>query len=186
MIEKTGGNADVDIALRGSGKEATLSGQIAVRDFTTTVDFTQVTYTMPRPVIEVRNNHLTAEGVPLYDPEKNEGLFSIDLNLEHLSNISYSVKVLPKELMVLNTTSKDNDLFYGRIFASGSATIAGSKGGVKMDIVATTEGRFRILYASFGTVECEDGRFRYVRYSRTGRYDRLSGAQEAAFPAAGA
>lgn len=140
VVEQTGGNADVDIALRGSGKEANLSGQIAVRDFTTTVDFTQVTYTMPRAVIEVKNNHLIAEGVPLYDPEKNEGLFSIDLNLEHLSNISYSVKVLPKELMVLNTTSKDNDLFYGRIFASGSATIAGSKGGVKMDIVATTEG----------------------------------------------
>ena len=140
VVERTGGNADVDIALRGSGKEANLSGQIAVRDFTTTVDFTQLTYTMPRTVIEVKNNHLIAEGVPLYDPEKNEGLFSIDLNLEHLSNISYSVKVLPKELMVLNTTSKDNDLFYGRIFASGSATIAGSKGGVKMDIVATTEG----------------------------------------------
>lgn len=140
VVERTGGNADVDIALRGSGKEANLFGQIAVRDFTTTVDFTQVTYTMPRAVIEVKNNHLIAEGVPLYDPEKNEGLFSIDLNLEHLSNIFYSVKVLPKELMVLNTTSKDNDLFYGRIFASGSATIAGSKGGVKMDIVATTEG----------------------------------------------
>lgn len=140
VVERTGGNADVDIALRGSGKEANLSGQIVVRDFTTTVDFTQVTYTMPRAVIEVKNNHLIAEGVPLYDPEKNEGLFSIDLNLEHLSNIFYSVKVLPKELMVLNTTSKDNDLFYGRIFASGSATIAGSKGGVKMDIVATTEG----------------------------------------------
>lgn len=140
VVERTGGNADVDIALRGSGKEANLSGQIAVRDFTTTVDFTQVTYTMPRAVIEVKNNHLIAEGVPLYDPEKNEGLFSIDLNLEHLSNIFYSVKVLPKELMVLNTTSKDNDLFYGRIFASGLATIAGSKGGVKMDIVATTEG----------------------------------------------
>ena len=140
VVERTGGNADVDIALRGSGKEANLSGQIAVRDFTTTVDFTQVTYTMPRAVIEVKNNHLIAEGVPLYDPEKNEGLFSIDLNLEHLSNIFYSVKVLPKELMVLNTTSKDNDLFYGRIFASGSATIAVSKGGVKMDIVATTEG----------------------------------------------
>lgn len=140
VVERTGGNADVDIALRGSGKEANLSGQIAVRDFTTTVDFTQVTYTMPRAVIEVKNNHLIAEGVPLYDPEKNEGLFSIDLNLEHLSSIFYSVKVLPKELMVLNTTSKDNDLFYGRIFASGSATIAGSKGGVKMDIVATTEG----------------------------------------------
>lgn len=140
VVERTGGNADVDIALRGSGKEANLSGQIAVRDFTTTVDFTQVTYTMPRAVIEVKNNHLIAEGVPLYDPEKNEGLFSIDLNLEHLSNIFYSVKVLPKELMVLNTTSKDNNLFYGRIFASGSATIAGSKGGVKMDIVATTEG----------------------------------------------
>jgi hypothetical protein len=34
VIEKTGGNADVDIALRGSGKEATLSGQIAAAGLT--------------------------------------------------------------------------------------------------------------------------------------------------------
>lgn len=140
VIEKTGGSADVDIALRGHGRQAALSGQIAVRDFTTTVDFTQVAYTMPQAVIEVKNNHLIASDVPLYDSEKNKGLFSIDLNLEHLSNISYSVNVLPQQLMVLNTTQQDNDVFYGRVFASGSATIAGSKGGVKMDIVATTEG----------------------------------------------
>ena len=43
------------------------------------------------------------------------------------------------QLLVLNTTNKDNDLFYGKIFASGAATIAGSKGGVRMNIVATTE-----------------------------------------------
>lgn len=140
VIEKTGGSADVDIALRGNGKQANLSGQIAVRDFTTTVDFTQVTYTMPQAVIEVKNNHLIAANVPLYDSEKNKGLFSIDLNLEHLSNISYSVNVMPQQLMVLNTTQQDNDVFYGRVFASGAATIAGSKGGVRMNIVATTEG----------------------------------------------
>jgi hypothetical protein len=41
---------------------------------------------------------------------------------------------------VLNTTSKDNDLFYGKIYASGVATISGSKNGTTLDIVGQTEG----------------------------------------------
>lgn len=140
VIGKTQGTADALITFQGEGRAAELSGKIGIRDFSTTVDFTQVTYSIPSAVIEVKNNHLTAKGVPVFDPDKNRGDFSIDLNLEHLSNISYTVGVLPHQMMVLNTTQKNNDLFYGRMFATGSATIAGSKGGVRMNIVATTEG----------------------------------------------
>lgn len=139
VIGSTRGSADVDMTLRGTGRDATLSGRIDVSDFATKVDFTQVTYSMPRAVLTMENNRLTARGVPVYDPERNRGDFSIDLDLNHLSNIAYTVGVQPRRMMVLNTTQRDNDLFYGRIFASGSATIAGSKGGVKMDIVAATD-----------------------------------------------
>ena len=139
VIENTEGEADARITLQGEPGDHAMSGEIQVRNFATTVDFTQVRYTMPEGTIEVRDNHLIAKDIPLYDPLNNKGLFSLDLNLEHLSNISYSVNVQPQELLVLNTTNKDNDLFYGKIFASGVATIAGSKGGVRMNIVATTE-----------------------------------------------
>lgn len=139
VIGSTQGSADVELTLQGTGRQATLGGRIDVSDFATKVDFTQVTYSMPRAVLTVENNRLTARGVPVYDLERNRGDFSIDLDLNHLSNIAYTVGVQPRGMMVLNTTQRDNDLFYGRVFASGSATIAGSKGGVKMNIVAATD-----------------------------------------------
>ena len=107
----------------------------------TRVDFTQVPYTMPRAVLSVKGNRFRASNVPIFDPEGNEGRFDIDLSLQHLSNIAYDVRVAPRQMMVLNTTPQDNDSFYGKVYATGSARISGDKGLVKMDIAATTDDR---------------------------------------------
>ena len=76
----------------------------------------------------------------VYDAEQNSGLLDMDLNLQHTSNISYSMRVLPRNMIVLNTTSRDNDLFYGKVYASGAANISGNKKGTTLDIVASTAG----------------------------------------------
>ena len=44
-------------------------------------------------------------------------------------------------MVVLNTTAHDNDLFYGKVYASGVATINGNKKGTTLDLVGTTEGK---------------------------------------------
>ncbi|MBQ5703823.1 MAG: translocation/assembly module TamB domain-containing protein, partial [Alistipes sp.] len=60
--------------------------------------------------------------------------------LNHLSNIAYSMRVVPRNMLVLNTTAQDNDLFYGKVYGSGTATITGDKSGNNIDVVATTAG----------------------------------------------
>ena len=122
-------------------READLTGEIRVTGLSTRVDFTQVPYTMPRAVLSVKGNRFRASNVPIFDPEGNEGRFDIDLSLQHLSNIAYDVRVAPRQMMVLNTTPQDNDSFYGKVYATGSARISGDKGLVKMDIAATTDDR---------------------------------------------
>lgn len=139
VIGNTTGKATADITLTGERRKAALSGRIGVSDLRTTVDFTQVTYTLPRAELLVRNNHFVAQEVPVYDPDGNRGLLGLDLDLEHLSNIAYAVRIRPERMMVLNTTQRNSDLFYGRVFATGEATITGSKAGVNMDIAATTD-----------------------------------------------
>ncbi len=139
VITSTSGRAQADLVLQGEGRKADLSGSIKVRDLKTTVDFTQVTYTMPEAELRVAGNRFRASNVPIYDPERHRGRFSLDLNLEHLSNIAYNVRLRPENMLVLNTTSEDNELFYGRIFASGDARIVGDKGEVRMDITGRTE-----------------------------------------------
>ncbi len=139
VISSTEGRANVDLVLQGQRAEANLSGTINVQGLKTTVDYTQVTYSMPRATLQVYNNRFQAVNVPIYDPDGNSGRFDFDMSLQHLSNISYDVRIAPRQMLVLNTTSKDNELFYGKIFATGQARISGGKGAVNMDISASTD-----------------------------------------------
>ena len=77
--------------------------------------------------------------VPMYDRFGHEGKMSIDVSLAHLSNIEYNIDVKANNMEVLNTTERDNSLFYGKVFASGTGTVRGDKAGVKMDFVARSE-----------------------------------------------
>ncbi len=139
VVSKTRGVAVADLTFTGERRAAELRGGIEVRDLSTTVDFTQVEYSVPEAKIDVRNNLFHVNPTTVYDAERNEGSLSFDLSLNHLSNISYNLNVQPRKMLVLNTTSQDNDYFYGKVYASGAATIKGDKSGVVMDIVATTD-----------------------------------------------
>ena len=140
VISGTQGTASADLVLRGERNEADLTGRIDVRNLRTTVDFTQVTYSMPEASLDVHGNRFTCANVPVFDPEGNRGTMDLTLNLQHLSNIGYSVQVRPDRMLVLHTTEADNDLFYGKVYASGNARITGDKGKVDMRITASTAG----------------------------------------------
>ena len=140
VVSSTEGMASAGLTLQGQGRKADLEGEIRVAGLKTTVDFTQVTYSMPEAVLNVKNNRFRASNVPIFDPRGNRGRFDFDMSLQHLSNISYDVRVAPQQMLVLDTDSDDNDMFYGRVFATGAARILGDKGAVNMDITASTDG----------------------------------------------
>lgn len=139
VVSDTEGTARVDLVLRGEGAASDLSGTVRVRDFATTVDYTQVRYAMPEATIDVADSRFTARRVPVFDPDENRGLFDLTLDLQHLSDIAYDVRLRPEAMLVLQTDADDNELFYGRLYATGDARIRGRKGETDMRITATTE-----------------------------------------------
>jgi hypothetical protein len=52
--------------------------------------------------------------------------------------------------MVLNTTPKDNSLYYGQAFGSGNLSISGPLDDVLIDIVASTEKGTKVALTPFG------------------------------------
>ena len=54
-------------------------------------------------------------------------------------NIEYNIGIKANNMKVLNTTERDNSMFYGSIFATGTGVIQGDKAGVKMDFVARSD-----------------------------------------------
>ncbi|MBR4995347.1 MAG: translocation/assembly module TamB domain-containing protein [Alistipes sp.] len=140
IMSGTEGSAVAKLEIMGQRRAAKLNGQINISDMATTIDYTQVRYSVPRATMQVKDNHFLANNVRAYDAEGNSGLMTMDISLEHLSNIAYSIRVVPRNMLVLDTDIKDNDLFYGKVYGSGVATVTGSKKGTTLDIVGSTEG----------------------------------------------
>ncbi len=138
-ISDTRGFANADVEVRGEGRNAKVGGTIDVYDMSTHVDFTNVRYTLPSARIDIKDNVLASRSNRLYDKDGNSGLITMGLSLDHLSNVSFNMRIVPDDLLVLDTSEADNDLFYGKLYASGVATITGDKSGVNMDITATSE-----------------------------------------------
>ena len=140
IVSGTEGRADARVEITGQGRMAKLNGTVDVANLSTLVDYTNVRYNVPHATIKVENNHFLASNVRVYDDENNSGLFSMDLSLEHLSNIAYDIRIAPRSMIVLNTTAQENDYFYGKVYASGSATVTGDKKGTYLDLTGSTEG----------------------------------------------
>lgn len=138
VISDTQGLAMANLTLNGEGRDARLNGEILVSDMQTTLDYTKCRYTAPKARIEVKNNRFHLQSAPIYDLGKRSGSLSMDLNLNHLSNIEYNISAQFEEMKVLGTTKKDNEMFYGDIYASGSIDVHGDRAGVKMDIVGVS------------------------------------------------
>ena len=140
VVSETEGRADARLEITGEGRMAKLNGSIDVANLSTKVDYTNVRYTVPRATVRVENNHFRASNVRAYDAENNSGLMSMDISLEHLSNIAYDIRFAPRNMIAMNTTAQDNDLFYGKVYASGTVTVTGDKKGTHLDVVGSTEG----------------------------------------------
>jgi hypothetical protein len=138
ILSDIDGEADIEATVRGQGRNAKLNGRAVADSLAVTVDYLNTRYSAPVAEVNIVDNHIIADSVAVYDSEGNEGHFSIDLNLQNLSNLVYDIGIDIKDMLVLNTTEKNNDLFYGHVYASGSAMFHGDKLGMKIDIDATS------------------------------------------------
>ena len=140
VLRGTSGKADVRLQLSGQGNRPVLDGSIAVRNMATTVDFTNVPYTVPQANIAISNSNFTLPSTPVHDGEGNSGTLEMAFTTTYLSNLAFNINVRPDRMLVMNTNASLNDLFFGRVYASGQAFIRGDRSGVNMDVNAVTAG----------------------------------------------
>lgn len=136
VITDTEGSAFVNLVLSGKERDAELQGSISVDNLATTIDYTRCRYSVPKATIKVENNKLFTDNVSIFDRRGREGKMSLGVSLAHLSNIEYNLGLQVRDMEVLNTTERNNPMFYGTIFATGTGSIRGDKAGVKMDFAA--------------------------------------------------
>ncbi len=138
IVSDIKGTASAEATIRGEGRLASLNGYATVDSLDVNVDYLSTRYCAPEGRVDIVNNHFKANKIPVYDSEGNRGSFSMDIGLDHLSNITYNIDIEAKDMLVLDTDAKDNDLFYGHVYASGRASFRGDRRGMKMDVEGTS------------------------------------------------
>ena len=172
VITDTRGRANARVVLEGEKREANLFGNIHVDSLATTIAYTQCRYSAPKAEVRIENNHIIATDVDVFDQEKGKGKMSMDVSLAHLNNIVYNINITADNMKVLNTTARDNSMFYGSIFASGSGSVNGDKAGVKMEFAAKSDDNSKFYMPLTGASEVSNADF-VTFVSRTQR-DSLS------------
>ncbi|WNB17236.1 translocation/assembly module TamB domain-containing protein [Marivirga arenosa] len=101
---------------------------------------------------------VTFENMQLTDEMGNKGFLSGDLLHDGFTDLRLDLKGEMNSLKVLNTSAKDNELYYGTAYASGTVAFLGSVGNLTIDVQAKSEKGTRIFIPveSTSSVEQEE------------------------------
>lgn len=140
IVADTEGTADIHVTARRSpGRPPVFDGRLDLHGLTTTVVFTRATYTIPEATLSIADNRVTLPAVTLSDSQNGTARLEGWLDLNNFSTPSYEVRLQPARLLAVNTSIRDNDNFYGRVFASGNVNLRGDRLGVNINAAVRTD-----------------------------------------------
>ena len=129
------GKATGELAIKGDLNSVKPSGTIALKDFGLKLKFTGVDYAFDdNEIFLTEDGKAILNNIGVRDGRSNsKGSISGLIGFEKLSQMNLALFFRADNLMVLNTTQKDFDLFWGRVYGQGSLTIDGPVSGLKIE-----------------------------------------------------
>ncbi|MCZ2460075.1 MAG: translocation/assembly module TamB [Chitinophagales bacterium] len=141
------------ISMTGPLKELNFSGKAKLHDASLKVNFTQCTYKIKDTTIHLEPDEIDLNGVVLVDVVTKNPIY-LNGSIQHHSfkNMFFDLNVSTRKprttgdennrpVMLLNTTSHDNDQFYGKVYGTGSFTLTGPQSDMFMQISAIASTR---------------------------------------------
>lgn len=131
------GLASGALRLTGPSRKPGLSGLLEAHEAGFRIDYLKTAYTFSHQ-IRIEKNEFSFNKLMLVDSLGNTGLSDGTIRHETFKNFSMDIRIRPEQMVILNTNSSDNRLYYGKAFASGLLHIYGTQDDITMDISAST------------------------------------------------
>lgn len=120
------GKASGDLKISGKLSDIDYSGDLALKGFGLKLNFTGVDYSMDDTVISLSKGLAILNDIGIKDGRSNsKGSISGAIQFETLSSMGVNLVMRADNLMLLNTTQKDLDLFWGRVYGTGTLYVDG-------------------------------------------------------------
>ncbi len=133
IIKNSDGTISGKVNLEGTLSKILVDGKIKIDSIVTTPVLTNVRYLLKDEEITINNNSIDLHNMDLYDEQGNVASMSGKLYHQYLKNIVTDLHITTNRFKVLQTTAKDNDIYYGNITISGKLDATGPIEKIKVD-----------------------------------------------------
>ena len=138
LVSNLKGNITADLTVKGDFEKPVINGEISFDKGQMTVNYLKTTYIITDKVA-VNNTIIKLDALTLNDIEGNKAIAYGTVDLNNLDNPDIQAELFATNFMALNTTSKDNPVYYGKAFTSGKFTFRGPTDDMTINIDAKAE-----------------------------------------------
>jgi len=163
------GKATGDLKISGTLKDLDYSGDIALKQFGLKLLFTGVDYSFDDTVIPLSKGLAILNNIGVHDGRSNsQGTISGAIQFETLSSMGVNLVMRADNLLMLSTTQKEYDLFWGRVYGQGDLYVDGPVSALNLstpNMKALNGSTFTFNSSSTSNVE----EFKMLRFLKEGK-----------------
>jgi hypothetical protein len=137
-VSNLGGYASGQLSVTGKALAPEIFGELDFEQAKIHVNYLNTDYTFTSKV-KVRKNYIATDYIPFEDKYGNKGNLNGTVIHTNYRDWNYDLFAEFQNLLVLNTTPAMNDVFYGRVFGTGSVSLSGFDKQLTIEVFGKTE-----------------------------------------------
>ncbi|MBX2894632.1 MAG: translocation/assembly module TamB [Cyclobacteriaceae bacterium] len=158
IFSKMGGTLTGKYQITGNFSQPLIQGEGKITRGQIMIDYLKTLYTFDG-TLAMTPTKIIFNDFTLYDGLKNKGVLDGFLTHRNYSRFRINLDASFTNLQLLNTTSKDNSLFYGQAYGTGNLNMLGPLNNMKISATARTAKNTRVFIPISGSESVEKSEF---------------------------
>ena len=138
LVSDLKGHISSDLKVTGAFDAPKINGDITLDDAQLTVNYLKTAYKL-NDKVQVENSIIQIKDLEMKDMGDNKATANGTVDLNEISNPNLDITIKARNFMALNTNAKDNQLYFGQAYASGTFIFKGPTNKMYIGIDAKAE-----------------------------------------------
>lgn len=134
LVSNLYGTMSGDVTISGTIGQPKINGTAHIKEASFLVNYLQTKYSISNQHSVIQENTILLNNLLLNDARNSTARANGEINLNTLSDPTLAIHVTADNFQILNTVRKDNELFFGTAYASGTFRFNGPTSAMVMDI----------------------------------------------------
>jgi translocation and assembly module TamB len=126
QLKKLTGNLTGEITVQGKTKDPDISGRVNFSNTNFISTFTNTAFSIENESVYLREEDIVFDQFEIMDNKKNKAILDGVVSSNPKGGFDLGLNLTADNFQLFNTTAKDNELFYGKVWLNTKATVTGN------------------------------------------------------------